>query len=340
MITPRVSSLLLRRSLIRHASVSSERIKSHRRLPFYGAAATAVFLGFTVTQLYISSTRQPAVDAVPGPKTQDELTEIYDKTASSFDAEVNISERLMGVTSARRKMVAQARGHVLEVSCGTARNLGYYRFGDEIGGVRSLTLADLSIEMVQQGKLKWHALRGGNGLQGKLDGVPVRFWHGDVKGLMPPPPVDSTTGKQAAGYDTIVQSMGLCSTDEPVQLLQNLASYLDPGNAEARILLLEHGRSYVKWWNGVLDSQAAMHASKHGCWWNRDIGDIVAASGLEVVRERRQNFGTTWIYELKRRPGIVYEQRNDAVASNRTEAVAGSWSDWLPRWTYEKICKR
>ncbi|KAF2226273.1 S-adenosyl-L-methionine-dependent methyltransferase, partial [Elsinoe ampelina] len=247
--------------------------------------------------LLIASTTKESDKTIPAPKTQSELTEVYDRTAKSFDADVNLSERLMGITRVRKGLASQCRGHVLEVSCGTARNLGYYRFGSE-DGVKSLTLADLSLQMVEQGRLKWFALRDQGRLVGEIGKVQVRFWKGDVKGEMPPPPLQEGD-KRPQGYDTIIQSMGLCSTDEPVELLRNLSGYLNPSNPDARILLLEHGRSYFNWWNGVLDSQAAMHASKHGCWWNRDIGEIVKESGLEVVRERRNNFGTTWIFELK-----------------------------------------
>ena len=298
-------------------------------MPLTLAAVTAFGIGLYGVQLWMTTRRAADGPKVVGPRTQAELTNVYDETAATFDAEVDMSEWLMGVKRQRRALAEKARGHVLEVSCGTARNLGYYHFG----GVTSLTLADLSKEMVQIGKQKWFALRDKGKVEGQHKGIPVRFWHGDVKSALPPPPADPKTGTEPAGYDTIIQSRGLCSTDEPVELLRNLAAYLNKKNPDARILLLEHGRSYYQWWNGVLDSQAATHASKHGCWWNRDIGEIVQQSGLEVVQERRRNFGTTWIYELRPRG-----TRAEAEASSK--AADGGWNEWLPRWTYTKICKR
>lgn len=311
-----------------------EKVARWRVLPLSLGILTAGGLGLYLSLLIASTTRE-SDGTIPGPKTQSELTDVYDRTAKSFDTDVNLSERLMGIIKVRKGLAGQCHGHVLEVSCGTARNLGYYRFGAE-DGVKSLTLADLSLRMVEQGRLKWFALRDSGQLVGEVGKVPVRFWKGDVKGEMPPPPLDKDSGKAQDGYDTIIQSMGLCSTDEPVQLLQNLSGYLNPSNPDAKILLLEHGRSYFQWWNKVLDSQAAMHASKHGCWWNRDIGEIVKESGLEVVRERRNNFGTTWIFEL--RP--VKQDREPAPPAAEASDGSGDWGDWVPRWAYEKICKR
>ena len=45
-----------------------------------------------------------------------------------------------------------------------------------------------------------------------------------------------------------------------------------------------------------------MHAKKHGCWWNRDIGEIVRESGLIVDRVERRQLGTLWILEARPLP--------------------------------------
>lgn len=275
----------------------------------------------------------------------------------------------MGITTLRQGLAGQCRGDVLEVSAGTARNLGYYRFGEHkvgkgiVQGVRSLTLVDLSQEMVEVGQRKWNVLKGTGGLQGWKD-VPVRFLKADVRSRMPGPPVmevkieDQEVGDKAQQtqavvvsreggqrqYDFILQTMGLCSTDAPVELLQNLSLHLNTSNPDARILLLEHGQSYFDWLNRILDNQAPAHADQHGCWWNRDIGDIVRKSGLEVVRKKRKHFGTTWLYELK--PGKQLTEASKAKAitpsgdGTAIKESATGWGSWLPRWTYEKICRR
>ena len=104
-----------------------------------------------------------------------------------------------------------------------------------------------------------------------------------------------------AGYDTVIETMGLCSTPNASSLLAKLGRLTNPKTG--RILLLEHGRSYFAWLNRILDNHAVAHADKHGCWWNKDIQKIVEESGLEVIQVKRYmyHFGTTWRVELRPR---------------------------------------
>jgi methyltransferase OMS1 len=127
----------------------------------------------------------------------------------------------------------------------------------------------------------------------------VRFATASALEEMPLAPTTPAPSK----YDTVIQTMGLCSTDKPVELLANMAKYLNRDNPDARILLLEHGRSYRDWMNNILDKSAEKHAEIHGCWFNRDIGKIVEEAaeraGLEIVVEKRWHVGTTLFFELK-----------------------------------------
>jgi methyltransferase OMS1 len=54
--------------------------------------------------------------------------------------------------------------------------------------------------------------------------------------------------------------------------------------------------------NGVLDRFAQGHAKEFGCWWNRDLKQIVEDSGLDVVDIHSVCWhgGTTWWIELKK----------------------------------------
>ena len=97
-------------------------------------------------------------------------------------------------------------------------------------------------------------------------------------------------------FDTVIQSMGVCSHHSPVQLLRNLGEVCkDDGN----IILLEHGKSHYDWLNRILDRFAEKHAETWGCWWNRDVEAIVGESGLRVVKLKRYHFGTTYWIEAK-----------------------------------------
>jgi methyltransferase OMS1 len=207
----------------------------------------------------------------------------------------------MGLGKKRRDLVQMARGNVLEVSCGTGRNLPFYELGERRGadrdgraivlGCRSVTFLDLSPQMVAitQEKFK-HLYPAFSG---------VAFQAGDA-GSVGPPTVQraaSARGELPLFFDTILQTMGLCSMPDPAATLRHLGSLTEP--TRGRILLLEHGRSHYDWLNRILDNLAPAHADRHGCWWNRDIGEIVRESGLEIVEEKRWHLGTTWRYVLR-----------------------------------------
>ncbi|KAK3994597.1 putative mitochondrial methyltransferase OMS1 precursor [Cladorrhinum sp. PSN332] len=117
-----------------------------------------------------------------------------------------------------------------------------------------------------------------------------------------PPPSISTNEK----YDTIVQTFGLCSVEDPKRLLKNMLSAVKPGTG--KILLLEHGRGWWDWVNGLLDKWAKEHHEKYGCWWNRDIEGIVReveremGGKVEIKRLERpgwRQLGTAVVVELR-----------------------------------------
>ncbi|KAL2868322.1 class I SAM-dependent methyltransferase [Aspergillus lucknowensis] len=254
-----------------------------RAMTIFGVSVLAMstYCGY----LYASYRREVALaQAMTVP---DDVSDRYNHTARTFDADVELSEKLMGMGKKRRDLVQNARGRVLEVSCGTGRNLEYYNLG--VRGCRSVAFVDLSPEMVEIAKEKFAKLYPGFRR--------VAFWAQDARKVYPPSH-DREQGK-VAYYDTIVQTMGLCSMPDPAGTLQHLGAITEP--REGRILLLEHGRSHYDWLNRVLDNLAPAHADRHGCWWNRDIGQIVRDSGLEIVEEQRWHFGTTWRYVLRPR---------------------------------------
>ncbi|KAL4915294.1 methyltransferase domain-containing protein [Aspergillus aurantiobrunneus] len=252
-----------------------------------GVLAMSTYCGYLYTS-YRREVAQARSLSVP-----EDVSDRYNHTAQTFDADVEFSEKLMRMGAKRRDLVQQARGDVLEVSCGTGRNLEYYRLGGVLG-CRSVTFVDLSPEMVAMTRAKFEKLYPGFDGTGR-----VEFRAQDARDV--PPPSSGRVKGQGAYYDTIVQTMGLCSMPDPAGALKHLGTITEPH--QGRILLLEHGRSHYEWLNRVLDNLAPAHADRHGCWWNRDIGQIVRDSGLEVVEEQRWHFGTTWKFVLRpRRP--------------------------------------
>ncbi|KAI2793175.1 hypothetical protein POX_b03225 [Penicillium oxalicum] len=265
-----------------------------RALTFLGI--TALVISTYTGYLYASYTRE--VSKAQSLDVPTDVSDRYNATARTFDAEVELSEKAMRMGPKRADLVRMARGDVLEVSCGTGRNLEYYELGERRGvdaegkstvrGCRSLTLVDLSPQMVAIAEEKFRQLR--------PDFTRVQFRAQDAATV--------TVEKPDRYYDTIVQTMGLCSMPDPVATLRHLGAITEP--ARGRILLLEHGRSHYDWLNRILDNLAPSHADRHGCWWNRDIGAIVRESGLEVVEEKRWHFGTTWKYVLRpRQPAAI-----------------------------------
>lgn len=144
----------------------------------------------------------------------------------------------------------------------------------------------------------------------------VRLFIADAEQELPAPAPKAAAppGSEPGKYDTIFQSFGLCSVSDPVKLVTNMASVLQPGTG--RIYLLEHGRGWFEFLNRLLDETAEGHFKKHGCWWNRDIEGIVREAaqkvpGLEVVHLGRpllRQVGTTLVIELRLNPDAVAQE--------------------------------
>uniref|UniRef100_A0A7S0UQY9 Methyltransferase type 11 domain-containing protein n=1 Tax=Polytomella parva TaxID=51329 RepID=A0A7S0UQY9_9CHLO len=112
-------------------------------------------------------------------------------------------------------------------------------------------------------------------------------------------------------FDTVVDAFGLCSHEDPVKVLRQMASVLRPGG---KILLLEHGKSTSSWLNGWLNGGAEDHHDKWGCFWNRDIEKIVEKAGLDVVQATRWHFGTSYFMICEPKEGLLKELEEERLA--------------------------
>ena len=169
-----------------------------------------------------------------------------------------------------------------------------------VKGCKSVTFVDRSEGMVEVARRKFEEMYPKDSRERSL----ARFMAQDAMADIPPPTTSTTSARKGKGgnepaykFDTVLQTMGLCSHSDPVSLLKHLSTIAEP--EKGQILLLEHGRSHYEWLNRILDGLAAAHADKHGCWWNRDIGDVVERRGLEVVERKRWYLGTTWGFVLR-----------------------------------------
>ncbi|KXS11976.1 S-adenosyl-L-methionine-dependent methyltransferase [Gonapodya prolifera JEL478] len=237
----------------------------------------------------------PRPDGVERLDWQENKREVFDTIAARYDKEIDWDEFLMGMKLLRWWLMRKAKGDTLEVSAGTGRNLPFY----PRSALRSLTVTDVSIPMLQQAQSKFSPLQATfhssepNTTDPKQPHpLPTRFVPASAASLPAP----------SASFDTVVQSFGLCSQADPVRALQEIQRVCKP---DGTILLLEHGRSHYAWLDDLLDRTAMSHADKWGCWYNRDVADILNRSGLEVIEMGRWHFGTTWWVVAKPGKGVT-----------------------------------
>ena len=122
---------------------------SARKGPVIIGGIAAYSFAAYCTYLYLSSNKLSSESLelnVP-----EDVSDRYHKSAKSFDKEVDLSEKLMGLGWLRQNLVRQASGHVLEVSVGTGRNSQYY----DLKKCRSITMVDQSAEMIEIAKQKF-----------------------------------------------------------------------------------------------------------------------------------------------------------------------------------------
>ena len=107
---------------------------------------------------------------------------------------------------------------------------------------------------------------------------------------------------ETAQYDTVLDSFGVCSFEQPQAALQEMKRVCRPGGS---ILLLEHGVSdwtLLAWWQ---QHRLNRHVVRWGCYWNRDILAEVKKAGLNVVESRRLHFGTTYYIRCQLPEGVA-----------------------------------
>ena len=247
-----------------------------------------------------------------------DVSDRYDSIADDYDEDVSFLEWFLGIDKLRKELCAKVTGHVLEVSVGTGRNMEYLPLVR--GGIKDITFVDKSREMVEMARRKWSELTNDWFYR-------IVFYHRDARDYIPCPKTE--------GFDTVLQTMGICSCDKPEELLRSLEKMTR--KETGRILLLEHGRSSYevvnRWW---IDRLAKAHADRYGCWFDKDVEGIVERSGLEIVERKRFHLGTTYWFVLKPSKEMVEEREREmsekkaAVEerNDKTKREKSSWSLW------------
>ena len=159
------------------------------------------------------------------------------------------------VMKARSKIVPQALGEVLEVGIGSGLNLPFY----DAKRVSSIVGIDPAAQMQTLARKRASDIS-----------IPVEVIAVDVQGI------HADTDR----FDTIVMTFTLCSIDDPVSALQEMARVLKP---DGRLLFCEHGLApdlSVERWQHRLTPFWKPIAG--GCHLDRDIPALIRASGFAI----------------------------------------------------------
>ena len=177
--------------------------------------------------------------------------------AALYDPFMGVVDRT-GFAERRRRLVADARGKVLEVGAGTGLNLRYYRDVESV----QVTEPDAAMRARMLARIADAA-------------VPV-----EVHEL----PIEST-GLPDASFDTIVCTLVLCTVADQAVALREIKRLLKP---DGLFLFLEHVRS--PGWRGRLQALATpvwAATAGAGCHLDRRTLDAIRDAGFVIDRCER-----------------------------------------------------
>ncbi|WP_367105574.1 class I SAM-dependent methyltransferase [uncultured Psychrobacter sp.] len=159
------------------------------------------------------------------------------------------------VMSARAKVVPQAVGEVLEIGIGSGLNLQFY----DPQKVSAIIGVDPAAQMQTLARKRAAAID-----------TSVEMIAADVQGIH----------AETDRFDTIVMTFTLCSIDDPISTLQEMARVLKPNG---KLLFCEHGLApepSVERWQHRLTPFWKPIAG--GCRLNRDIPALMQAGGFII----------------------------------------------------------
>jgi SAM-dependent methyltransferase len=180
--------------------------------------------------------------------------------SSMYRTSTGIDELFL-VARLRKRLLTHAHGHVLDVACGDGANLRYLPAGSRV------TAGDLSLHQLSTARSR-----------GKELSLDIDVLQLDAENLPFP---DNT-------FDTVISSLALCSYNDPIRALRELARVAKP---DGPILLLEHGRSSVGPFAAFQDWNERRRGDHTGCHGNREPRQLAEEAGLEIINAERSLFG-------------------------------------------------
>jgi ubiquinone/menaquinone biosynthesis C-methylase UbiE len=185
---------------------------------------------------------------------------VQDKQAPKYDRQISFFERVL-FGDGRSWVCSQAHGKVLELACGTGRNLPFYSLEVELVAIE-LSPAMLAIARQRASDL----------------GHPADLRLGDVQALDFPD--DS--------FDTVTCTLGFCTIPDTRAAAAEAFRVMRPGG---QLLLLEHVRSpvhMVRRGQRLLEPLAVRFEADHLL---REPLDYLPGAGFEIEKVQRSRLG-------------------------------------------------
>ncbi len=172
----------------------------------------------------------------------------------------------MGLGRWRRKITREPRGRILEVGCGTGRNLPLYPASAELVGL------DLQLDQLERARRR---RPGARLVIATVEALPFR---------------DSS-------FDTVVSGLVFCSVPDPERGLSEIRRALAQDGC---LRMLEHVR-YESRLGGMLQDwfQPLWTRLSGGCHPNRRTEATVEAAGFRIEARKRRARGVLRLFEAK-----------------------------------------
>lgn len=180
-----------------------------------------------------------------------------EQTPWLYDAGMALLEAT-GLGRWRAWLAGGATGRVLDVGCGTGRNLGALP-----PGVRAVGI-DPCLDSLRTARSR---APGARLVQARAEALPFR----------------------SGAFDTVTSGLVFCSVDDPAAALREIGRVLNPGGT---LRALEHVRAAGAWHSWLQDrAQPAWTRLTGGCRPNRDTEAEVAGAGFLIDAESRRASG-------------------------------------------------
>ena len=164
---------------------------------------------------------------------------------------------LAGLRRRRRRLLADARGRVVEIGAGTGLNIAHYPDG----------IADLVLAEPEQAMRRRLARRLSR--------------HARVARIVDAPAEHLPLAD--GSVDTVVSTLVLCTVDEPERALGEIARVLRP---DGQLLFIEHVRAGSRFLAACQDT--LLHPWRHfagGCVCNRPTIELMVACGFTIAAD-------------------------------------------------------